>query len=126
MSGEEIHELLNELDTNHNGQVEVEEYLQVRQLCALHCVCALCVCVVWGYGVYLWCVFIVCVYCVCVHCVCTVCVNCMCALCVCYVFVHCVRAWCVCSLTSGQVLLILTCKVECLISTSVTDSYPQL
>ncbi len=30
ISGEEIHELLNELDTNHNGQVEVEEYLQVR------------------------------------------------------------------------------------------------
>jgi hypothetical protein len=29
ISGEEIHELLNELDTNHNGQVEVEEYLQV-------------------------------------------------------------------------------------------------
>ena len=30
MTGEQIHELLNELDTNHNGQVEVEEYLQVR------------------------------------------------------------------------------------------------
>ena len=30
VTGEEIHQLLNELDTNHNGQVEVEEYLQVR------------------------------------------------------------------------------------------------
>ena len=29
VNGEEIHELLNELDANHNGQVEVEEYLQV-------------------------------------------------------------------------------------------------
>jgi len=29
VGGEEIHELLNELDTNHNGQVEVEEYLQM-------------------------------------------------------------------------------------------------
>lgn len=29
VSGEEIHELLNELDTNHNGQVEMEEYLQM-------------------------------------------------------------------------------------------------
>ncbi|XP_023349021.1 glycerol-3-phosphate dehydrogenase, mitochondrial isoform X1 [Eurytemora carolleeae] len=29
VSGQEIHELLNELDTNHNGQVEVEEYLQM-------------------------------------------------------------------------------------------------
>lgn len=29
VNGEEIHELLNELDTNHNGQVEVEEYLQM-------------------------------------------------------------------------------------------------
>jgi len=29
VTGEEIHQLLNELDTNHNGQVEVEEYLQM-------------------------------------------------------------------------------------------------
>jgi len=29
VSGQEIHELLNELDTNNKGQVEVEEYLQV-------------------------------------------------------------------------------------------------
>jgi len=29
VSGQEIHELLNELDANHNGQVEVEEYLQM-------------------------------------------------------------------------------------------------
>jgi len=29
VTGEQIHELLNELDTNHNGQVEVEEYLQM-------------------------------------------------------------------------------------------------
>ena len=28
--GEQIHELLNELDTNRNGQVELDEYLQVR------------------------------------------------------------------------------------------------
>jgi hypothetical protein len=44
VSGEEIHELLNELDTNHNGQVEVEEYLQVRaplSLLLVSCVCLL-------------------------------------------------------------------------------------
>jgi len=29
VTGQQIHELLNELDTNHNGQVEVEEYLQM-------------------------------------------------------------------------------------------------
>jgi len=29
VAGQEIHELLNEIDTNHNGQVEVEEYLQM-------------------------------------------------------------------------------------------------
>ena len=29
--GEQIHELLNEIDTNRNGQVELDEYLQVRQ-----------------------------------------------------------------------------------------------
>ena len=31
--GQQIHELLNELDTNRNGQVELDEYLQVRDLC---------------------------------------------------------------------------------------------
>ena len=31
VTGEQIHEVLKEIDTNHNGQVEVEEYLQVRQ-----------------------------------------------------------------------------------------------
>ena len=30
--GEQIHELLNELDTNRNGQVELDEYLQVRDM----------------------------------------------------------------------------------------------
>ena len=30
--GEQIHELLNELDTNRNGQVELDEYLQVGQI----------------------------------------------------------------------------------------------
>ena len=39
MSGEEIHELLNELDTNHNGQVEVEEYLQVSLFFWTLCKC---------------------------------------------------------------------------------------
>jgi len=29
LSGEDVHELLNEIDTNHNGQVELEEYLQM-------------------------------------------------------------------------------------------------
>jgi len=29
LTGDEVHELLNELDTNHNGQVEIEEYLQM-------------------------------------------------------------------------------------------------
>jgi len=29
VTGEQIHEVLNEIDTNHNGQVEVEEYLQM-------------------------------------------------------------------------------------------------
>ena len=30
VTGEQIHEVLKEIDTNHNGQVEVEEYLQVK------------------------------------------------------------------------------------------------
>ena len=30
ITGEQVHELLNELDTNRNGQVELDEYLQVR------------------------------------------------------------------------------------------------
>ena len=30
--GQLIHELLNELDTNRNGQVELDEYLQVREV----------------------------------------------------------------------------------------------
>ena len=46
VTGEQIHEVLNEIDTNHNGQVEVEEYLQVRQsqekTCFRFWVCALC------------------------------------------------------------------------------------
>lgn len=29
ISGEEIHEVLNEIDTNMNGQVELDEYLQM-------------------------------------------------------------------------------------------------
>merc|ERR1712059_63830 len=29
VSGQLIHDLLNEIDTNHNGQVEVEEFLQM-------------------------------------------------------------------------------------------------
>ena len=97
---------------------------------------ALCVCIVCVRGVGLWCVFIVCVYCVCLLCVCTLCVHCVCELYVCIVCVLCVCALCACmvcvfinfrpGLSQCCVLLILTCKVECLISTSVTDSYPQL
>lgn len=30
VSGEELHEILREIDTNMNGQVELDEYLQVR------------------------------------------------------------------------------------------------
>lgn len=29
VSGEELHEILKEIDTNMNGQVELDEYLQV-------------------------------------------------------------------------------------------------
>lgn len=29
VSGEELHEILREIDTNMNGQVELDEYLQV-------------------------------------------------------------------------------------------------
>lgn len=32
VSGEELHEILREIDTNMNGQVELDEYLQVRIL----------------------------------------------------------------------------------------------
>lgn len=30
VSGEELHEILREIDTNMNGQVELDEYLQVN------------------------------------------------------------------------------------------------
>lgn len=30
MSGEELHDILREIDTNMNGQVELDEYLQVK------------------------------------------------------------------------------------------------
>lgn len=30
MTGEELHEILREIDTNMNGQVELDEYLQVN------------------------------------------------------------------------------------------------
>lgn len=30
ISGEELHDILKEIDTNMNGQVELDEYLQVR------------------------------------------------------------------------------------------------
>lgn len=30
--GEQLHEILREIDTNMNGQVELDEYLQVRML----------------------------------------------------------------------------------------------
>lgn len=30
MSGEQLHEILKEIDTNMNGQVELDEYLQVH------------------------------------------------------------------------------------------------
>jgi Ca2+-binding EF-hand superfamily protein len=30
VSGEELHEILKEIDTNMNGQVELHEYLQVK------------------------------------------------------------------------------------------------
>jgi Ca2+-binding EF-hand superfamily protein len=30
VSGEELHEMLREIDTNMNGQVELDEYLQVN------------------------------------------------------------------------------------------------
>jgi len=29
VSGEELHEILKEIDTNMNGQIELDEYLQV-------------------------------------------------------------------------------------------------
>ena len=32
VSGEELHEILREIDTNMNGQVELDEYLQVNDL----------------------------------------------------------------------------------------------
>jgi glycerol-3-phosphate dehydrogenase len=32
ISGEELHEILREIDTNMNGQVELDEYLQVNDL----------------------------------------------------------------------------------------------
>ena len=31
VSGEELHEILREIDTNMNGQVELDEYLQVTR-----------------------------------------------------------------------------------------------
>lgn len=31
VSGEELHDILREIDTNMNGQVELDEYLQVTQ-----------------------------------------------------------------------------------------------
>ena len=37
-SHQQIDDVLNEIDSNHNGQVEVEEYLQVRTVfCASRC-----------------------------------------------------------------------------------------
>ena len=30
ISGSELHSILSEIDTNNNGQVELEEYLQVK------------------------------------------------------------------------------------------------
>lgn len=32
VSGEELHEILKEIDTNMNGQVELDEYLQVGNI----------------------------------------------------------------------------------------------
>lgn len=32
ISGEELHEILKEIDTNMNGQVELDEYLQVATI----------------------------------------------------------------------------------------------
>lgn len=32
VSGEQLHEILREIDTNMNGQVELDEYLQVKIL----------------------------------------------------------------------------------------------
>lgn len=32
VSGEELHEILKEIDTNMNGQVELDEYLQVCKI----------------------------------------------------------------------------------------------
>ena len=40
ISGELIHELLNEIDTNRNGQVELDEYLQVCFALFLLAVCS--------------------------------------------------------------------------------------
>lgn len=33
VSGEELHDILKEIDTNMNGQVELDEYLAVRKFC---------------------------------------------------------------------------------------------
>lgn len=35
VSGEELHDILREIDTNMNGQVELDEYLQVSKISAL-------------------------------------------------------------------------------------------
>lgn len=36
MSGEQLHEILKEIDTNMNGQVELDEYLQVGTITMHH------------------------------------------------------------------------------------------
>lgn len=33
VSGEQLHDILKEIDTNMNGQVELDEYLQVCDFC---------------------------------------------------------------------------------------------
>lgn len=37
VTGQQIHDVLNEIDTNHNGKVEVEEYLQVNAAFRINC-----------------------------------------------------------------------------------------
>lgn len=36
VTGEQLHEILREIDTNMNGQVELDEYLQVHINITLH------------------------------------------------------------------------------------------
>ena len=42
VTGEQLHEILKEIDTNMNGQVELDEYLQVYIVLTVPSVCFCC------------------------------------------------------------------------------------